>query len=441
MASTGARPRLAAAQALTEVLDRGRALTDALDGLGRQLTEARDRAQVRRLCNRVLRNWPALDARVRGRLRKPLGPRNRWIHFLIAIALDEIDEGREPAPAVVHAAVEAVRVGRAAPMAGLVNAVLRGELRRPAATTTEADGDALRYGMPGWLARRIRTDWPEEADRILAAGNQPPPTWLRVNRRRSTRDAALAVLNDAGRSGTADPDLTDAIRLDHPAAIGDLPGFAEGHLSVQDAGAQSAIDLLDLAGGQHVLDACAAPGGKAAHILERADVDLLAIDSDAHRAARIESGWARLGLNGRIAVADAAAPETWWDGRPFDRILIDAPCSATGVLRRHPDVRWLRRETDIESNTETQDAILAALWPLLAPGGLLVYATCSILHAENRDRGRKFLERHADAEAVAFELPDSQACDPGRQILPGSRARDGFYYLVLRRLPDGAGDR
>lgn len=440
MATTGARPRLAAARALVEVLDRGRALTDTLDGLERQLDQARDRAQVRRLCNRVLRNWPALDARVRARLKKALPQRNRWIHFLIAVALDEIDEGREPAPAVVHAAVEAVRAGKAAPMAGLVNAVLRSELRAPSPKPDDAS-DVLRYGMPGWLAQRIRNDWPDDADAILAAGNEAPPTWLRVNRRRSTREDALAALTAAGIAASAGPDQADAIRLDHPVAIGELPGFAEGRLSVQDAGAQSAAELLELADGLRVLDACAAPGGKAAHILERGEVDLLAIDSDGERAARIESGWTRLGLSGRTIVGDASAPETWWDGRPFDRILVDAPCSATGVLRRHPDVRWLRRETDIERNAATQDAILAALWPLLKPGGLLVYVTCSILHTENRDRGRQFLDRHSDAEAVAFELPDSRPCEPGRQILPGSRGRDGFYYLVLRRLPDGTDGR
>ncbi|NKI35855.1 16S rRNA (cytosine(967)-C(5))-methyltransferase RsmB [Wenzhouxiangella sp. XN79A] len=438
MAATGARPRLAAAHALTEVLDRGRALTDALDGLGDRLDASRDRAQVRRLCNRVLRNWPALDARVRARLRKPLARRNRWIHFLLAIAVDELDDAREPAPAVVHAAVEAVRAGGAAPMAGLVNAVLRTELRAPPGPEP-GDDDVLRYGMPGWLARRIRTDWPDDADAILAAGNRPPPTWLRVNRRRTTVEAARAALEAAGLPCTVDARLPDAIRLERPAAIGQLPGFREGHLSVQDAGAQVAVDLLDLAAGQRVLDACAAPGGKAAHILERADVELLAIDRDAARTRRIETGWARLGLSGRAAVADAARPDPWWDGRPFDRILVDAPCSATGVLRRHPDVRWLRREADIEANAAIQDAILEALWSLLRPGGLLVYATCSILHAENRDRGRKFLERQSDAEPVAFELPETRAVDPGRQILPGSLDRDGFYYLVLRRLPaDGA---
>ena len=434
MAATGARPRLIAAQALVEVLDRGRALTEALDDLAARLDRSRDRAQVRRSCNRVLRNWPALDARVRARLRKPLPRRNRWIHCLLAVAFDELDEAREPAPAVVHAAVEAVRAGQAAPMAGLVNAVLRSELRAPSADPQPAS-DVLRFGMPGWLIERVRADWPEAAESILAAGNRPPPTWLRVNRRRSRPEAARAALESAGVPAALVPGLPDAIRLDRPVAIRALPGFGEGRLSVQDAGAQAAADLLDLADGQRVLDACAAPGGKAAHILERADVELLAVDSDAERAARIDAGWARLGLSGQVAVADAARPDDWWDGRPFDRILLDAPCSATGVLRRHPDVRWLRRASDIATNAGVQDAILDALWTTLKPGGLLVYVTCSILHEENRDRGRKFLERQSDAEPVAFELPESRAVDPGRQILPGSLDRDGFYYLVLRRVP------
>ncbi len=438
VAATGARPRLAAAQALVDVLDRGRALTEALDDLDTRLDRSRDRAQVRRLCNRVLRNWPALDARVRARLRKPLPRRNRWIHLLLAVALDELDEAREPAPAVVHATVEAVRAGRAAPMAGLVNAVLRGELRAPSADA-HRDDDVERFGMPGWLIDRIRADWPNAAESILEAGNRPPPTWLRVNRRRTTPEAACAALESAGVPCTLHPLLSDAIRLDRPAAIRDLPGFDEGRLSVQDAGAQAAVELMDLADGQRVLDACAAPGGKAAHILEHAEVELLAIDNDAERAARIDAGWTRLGLTGQVAVGDASRPDEWWDGRPFDRILIDAPCSATGVLRRHPDVRWLRRASDIEANARIQDAILDALWTTLKPGGLLVYATCSILHEENRDRGREFLERQSDAEAVAFELPESRAVDPGHQILPGSLDRDGFYYLVLRRLhPDDA---
>lgn len=435
MTTIGAQPRVEAALALREVLDRGRALTDALAGLGDRLPDRRDRAQTRRLCNRVLRDWPALDAEVRSRLNKPLDRRNRWIHFLLAVALDELGEEREPAPAVVHAAVEAARAGRAVPLAGLVNAVLRGRLRE--GPPRRPDDDSHRYGMPGWLADRIRTDWPEDADAILAAGNRPPPTWLRINARRTTRDDAASALRAAG-IGCSTPDaFPDAIQLDHPAAVTDLPGFAEGRLSVQDAGAQAAADLLQLDDGQHVLDACAAPGGKAAHILERADVDLVAVESDAKRASRIGESLQRLGLKARVEIGDASQPADWWDGRPFDRILIDAPCSATGVLRRHPDIRWLRRPEDIEANAALQARMLDALWPTLAPGGLLVYASCSILQVENRDQGRQFLERQSDAEAIDFALPASRFVDPGRQILPGDLDRDGFYYLVLRRLPAG----
>lgn len=418
-----------------EVLDRGRALTDALSGLGDRLIGGRDRAQTRRLCNRVLRDWPALDTEVRSRLRKPLDKRNRWVHFLLAVALDELREGREPAPAVVHAAVEAARLGRAAPLSGLVNAVLRGRLRD--GPPDRPDDDVHRYGMPGWLAARLRSDWGADADSVLEAGNEPPPTWLRVNRRKATRELAATALGEAGIACTAPKTFPDALRLEHPASVSDLPGFAEGHLGVQDAGAQAAADLLDLADGQRVLDACAAPGGKAAHILERADVDLVAVEVDPVRAARIGETFHRLDLAGRVEVADACRTEEWWDGTPFDRILVDAPCSGTGVLRRHPDIRWLRRAEDIRATAQLQAQMLDALWPLLAPGGLLVYVSCSILHAENRDQGRQFLERQSDAEAVEFALPASRFVDPGRQILPGALDRDGFYYLVVRRLSSG----
>ncbi len=429
----GARPRVAAARALRDVLDRGRALTDALDGLGETLPDRRDRAQVRRLCNRVLRDWPMLDSAVRARLNKPLDRRNRWIHFLLAVAIDELNEGREPAPAVVHAAVEAARVGRAAPLAGLVNAVLRGRLRDGA--DPRPDDDVHRFGLPGWMAARIRADWPDDADQVLAAGNRPPPTWLRVNRRRSDPSRQAEQLRADGIECTVDPAFPDALRLAHPVAVGELPGLASGELSVQDAGAQSAADLLDLADGQRVLDACAAPGGKAAHILERAAVELVAVEFDPARAARIGPSLQRLGLEAEIITGDAARPDDWWDGRAFDRILIDAPCSATGVLRRHPDIRWLRRSGDIDANSRVQARMLDALWPLMAPGGLLVYATCSILHAENRDQGREFLERHPDAEAVDVAIPACRDVGPGVQVLPGSLDRDGFYYLAVRRLP------
>lgn len=441
--STGSAVRLRAARALREVLDRGRNLGDALEGLGHAFPESRDRALIRRLCNRVLRDLPALEWRLGRLLQKPLPRRAREIHYLLLTGIDQLCEGREPPAAIVHACVAAARGAGHARLAGLVNAVLRNHQRRAAELESALPEDpAIRLGYPRWLLDRIRHDWPGGGSgggpdgwrAIAEAGNRPPPLWLRVNRRRTTPERLRDELAAAGIDAETDERFPDALRLDRPAPVSTLPGFADGQFSVQDAGAQSAADLLDLSPGHKVLDACAAPGGKAAHILERADVDLTAVELDPARAERVGETFTRLGLAGRVVVGDAADPESWGAAREYDRILIDAPCSATGVIRRHPDIRWLRREADLAGNVRVQRALLEALWPRLAPGGLLVYATCSILHAENRNQAREFIADHADAEACDAGLPDSVAVDPGRQILPGRLDRDGFYYLRLRRL-------
>ncbi|MDT8450875.1 MAG: 16S rRNA (cytosine(967)-C(5))-methyltransferase RsmB, partial [Wenzhouxiangellaceae bacterium] len=362
---------------------------------------------------------------------------------LLLTGIDQLREGREPPAAIVHACVAAARAAGQARLAGLVNAVLRNHQRRAAALESALPEDpAIRLGYPRWLIDRIRQDWPGDGSgggpdgwrEIAEAGNRPPPLWLRINRRRTTPAKLGEKLAAAGIDAAADQRFPDALRLDRAARVSALPGFAAGEFSVQDAGAQAAAGLLDLAPGQKVLDACAAPGGKAAHILERADVDLTAVELDPARARRVGETFERLGLAGRVVVGDAADPDAWGAARDYDRILIDAPCSATGVIRRHPDIRWLKREADLAGNVLVQRAILEALWPRLAPGGLLVYATCSILHAENRNQARDFIADHADAEAFDAELPDSVAVAPGRQILPGRLDRDGFYYLRLRRL-------
>lgn len=434
-ATAGAEARLVAARALAAVLDQRRNLGDALTDLDRQLADSRDRALVRRLCNRVLRDYPALEWRLGQLLRKPLGRKAREIHFLLLLALDQLIEGREPAHAVVHASVAAARSAGQHHLSGLVNAVLRNQQRRAAELDEKLPGDpALRLGYPAWLLDAIRRDWPDQWRAIAEAGNRKPPVWLRVNRRRSTPDDLCRKLAANGIQAASSRQFPDAVRLDHPARVSSLPGYAEGEFSVQDAGAQAAAALLELAHGQRVLDACAAPGGKAAHILECADVALTALEVDPIRAERIGETFDRLGLKGRVVTGDAAAPETWAGTERYDRILIDAPCSATGVLRRHPDIRWQRQPGDIEENARLQARILDALWPLLAPGGLLVYASCSILHAENRDQARDFIARHADAQLHEADLEDAVATDPGRQVLPGSLDRDGFYYLRLRRL-------
>ncbi|MDX1625196.1 MAG: 16S rRNA (cytosine(967)-C(5))-methyltransferase RsmB, partial [Wenzhouxiangellaceae bacterium] len=254
---------------------------------------------------------------------------------------------------------------------------------------------------------------------------------------RASRDALRDRLAGAGVECDVDERFRDAVRLEHGARVSELPGYEEGLFSVQDPAAQSCAGLLRAGDGMRVLDACAAPGGKAAHLLEMADVSLTALELDAERAARIGENFARLGLEGDVVVGDATRPRDWHDGKPFDRILVDAPCSATGIMRRHPDVRWLRRPDDIEANARVQAALLENLWPLLAPGGLLVYATCSILHAENRDRARAFLDAHPDAEIQPPKVPGAVDVGAGEQVLPGNLDRDGFYYLRLRRLQSG----
>ncbi len=435
-APQGAAPRLAAARAAAAVLERGQALDQALIAELAGLEAARDRALARRLAHGLLRDWPAVARLLEQLLSRPPARRDRLIRSLLAIALAELRDAREPARAVVHSAVEAARLAGLARQGGLVNAVLRGYQRRRAELEAGfIDDPVLAYGYPRWLIEAIRRDWPEDWPAVLRAGNDAPPLWLRVNRRRQTRADALAALAAAGFEAEAGPaPLCDALLLRQRAAIGELPGFDEGLLSVQDAAAQLTVAYLELAGGLRLLDACAAPGGKAAHALERAEIDVTALDIDGERLGRVEETLRRLGLAARLAAVDAAQPERWWDGRPFDRILIDAPCSATGVIRRHPDVRWLRQASDLPALVAGQQALLDALWPLLAPGGILVYATCSVLAAENEQQMMSFAERHGPVEFIDHPGFPGRRQVAGRQILPGEGGMDGFYHCAVRRL-------
>lgn len=432
----GVAPRLAAASALQSVLDHGQTLDGALvQPLGR-LAQSRDRALARRLCHAVLRDWPAVNHLLGQLIERAPKKRERPVFFILAVALAELRQAREPDRAVVHSAVEATRTGGLKRLSGMANAVLRRFLRERAELEQGlADDPVFVYGYPRWLIETFKVDWPDHWQALLAAGNQPPPLSLRVNRRHWTRQAAAAALSEAGHVSLELPGLADALILEQRAAVSELPGFAEGGLSVQDGAAQAVVDCLALADGQRVLDACAAPGGKAAHILERADVELTALDIDAARLSRVVETLERLALKAHMIEGDAADPASWWDGRPFDRILIDAPCSATGVIRRHPDIRWLRKPADIDALVATQAAILDGLWPLLAPGGILVYATCSVLAVENHLQALSFLERHEQLEVIDHaELP-GRAMAPGRQTLPGEMGLDGFYHFAVRRLP------
>jgi 16S rRNA (cytosine967-C5)-methyltransferase len=374
----------------------------------------------------ALRAYGLVDAALDRLLDKPVA--DATLRGLLLAALCELMARPEAAHAIVHQAVEgATRIGRARAK-GLVNAVLRNYQRRAVALTSEIDStDTGSFRHPQWWIDLVRSAYPANWRDILQAGNEHPPMTLRVNRRRSTVEAYLGKLRDAGIA--ARHLGAEAVRLEVPRGVESLPGFASGEVSVQDAGAQWAARLLDVAPGMRVLDACAAPGGKTAHVLECVDCDLVAADIDRARTDRIAQNLARLGLSGRVVVADCREPERCFGAQRFDRILLDAPCSASGVVRRHPDSKWLRRREDIAAFARTQASMLDALWRVLAPGGKLLYSTCSVFPAENVEQVAAFLERRPDAAAV----PDA----PGRplgQIVPDADS-DGFFYALLEKRP------
>lgn len=343
------------------------------------------------------------------------------VRSLLLVALYELLEGRTPAYAAVNEAVAA-----APPRArGLVNAVLRSFQRRRDVLLKVAQADAVaRWNHPLWWIERLKQEYPDDWQAILEASNQHPPMTLRVNRRRSNlpdyRHRLLKLGLEAEQTGEC------ALTLKRPVPISRLPGFAEGQVSVQDLGAQYAAPLLDCRDGMRVLDACAAPGGKTAHLLERHDLDLTALDVAPERLLRVKQNLARLGLTARVLAADAASPQDWWDGQPFDRILLDAPCTASGVVRRHPDGKWLKRADDATRLAQRQGQLLEALWPLLKVGGKLLYATCSLFRAENQQVVRTFLDHHPEAAEEPLNLVGGRH----GQLLP-NRHHDGFFYARL----------
>lgn len=414
---------LARAADLVAAVAAGGNLTDAWEAMLRAHPAWPDatRGAVRDLAWGTLRAYGRGDAFLRELLHKPL-PES--LHALLLVSLHRLDQRPEQAHTVVSQAVDAAAALLPA-LKGVVNAVLRSRLRD--ASTLEqavARDEAARHGHPAWWIVRLRKAYPERWKAALAAGNAHPPMALRVNRRRSSAEVQLARLSAAGIAARRLPN--DALVLDKPVAVSALPGFAEGELSVQDAGAQWAAPWLDLAPGQRVLDACAAPGGKTAHILETADVELLALELDPLRTPRIRDNLERLGLQAEVRTGDCRAVGAWWDGRPFDRILADVPCSASGVARRHPDIKWLRRPEDVAQFAAQQAEILDALWPTLAPGGKMLYVTCSVFEAENRNQIEAFCGRHPDVQRLTLNG------QPDCQLLPDAD-HDGFYYALLEK--------
>lgn len=411
----------------------GRNLDSELATMWRGLPaeHSQQRALVQDLCYGVLRHLGSLDAMLEPLLARPL--RDQALRQLLRVALYQLQHTRAAPHAVVDQAVRACTALQATPAKGLVNAVLRGFLRRkPELQAASQRSDEGRYSFPRWWIDKLRTQYPGDFAAMLAAGNQHAPLTLRVNARRIARDAYLEQLSAAGIAARALE--RHAVVLEHPLPVQRIPGFNEGLISVQDAAAQRAAPLLDVHDGMRVLDACAAPGGKTAHLLELADVVLTAVDHDAARLARIEGNLQRLGLAAHVLCGDAAVPAAWWDGVPFERILADVPCTASGVTRRHPDIKWSRRETDIAQFVQQQQALLDALWRLLAAGGKFLYVTCSVFREENQLQIERFLERNADAQRVALpadEFPDAPQQHAG-QILPDA-VHDGFYYALLQK--------
>jgi 16S rRNA (cytosine967-C5)-methyltransferase len=427
-------PRALAAQALQRIAG-GESLRVAFGAAAPQLPDSRDRALLSALLHAGARWWIRFDAALDDLLERPLRGKTPDVHALLVLGLVQIEILRLAPYAAVAATVEAVRTLKKPQLAGLTNAVLRRWLRERDARNAALDRvPATQSAHPPWLIEALARDWPPALDAILAANNAEAPLTLRVNRRRIARDAYLDTLLAAGIGASAHAQLPDAVLLDDGSDVTALPGYAEGWFSVQDGAAQLAAPLLDVRDGLRVLDACAAPGGKSAHLLETAQLDLVALDNEAPRLERVRTNLARLGFSADLRRGDAAQPQTWWDGKPFDRILLDAPCSATGVIRRQPDIKLHRRAADIARLAATQRTLLDALWPLLAPGGRLVYATCSVLAAENSAVLGDWLSAHADAEArVPAELQDWHAAGAGRQNLPGENGMDGFFYAVVEK--------
>jgi 16S rRNA (cytosine967-C5)-methyltransferase len=441
----GAQALAAAARAVAAVVH-GRSATDALAAADAGNARAAVRAIALGTVRWYLRLQPAVDVL----LARP-GALARDIHSLLVTAAHQIEYSRAAPALVASLAVDATRLLGQPRASGLVNAVLRRFVRERQALLARADSDpAVAAAHPAWLCRALTEAWPARAGQILQANNGHPPMVLRLNTCRRSPADYLSDLTAAGSSGhlldwTAAHAGSAAVVLDRPVAIGALPGFSEGWVSVQDAGAQLAAPLLAALPGMRVLDACAAPGSKASHLLEAAGgrIDLTAVDVDAARLGRVEENLRRLGLAARLVAADVRDGGSFWDGRPYDRVLVDVPCSGTGVIRRHPDIKLLRRPEDVAAFARTQLEILRAAFGMLAPGGRLVYATCSVLPAENEAVVGRFLQEEPRARPGPMPsgeqlAPGALACSVGTQLLVGGAAgSDGFYYACLEKTTRG----
>lgn len=420
------RIQLEAAKAVSKVVRDGRNLTQVLSEALRKQPDftAQERGALQDLCYGTIRFYSRITFILDSLLERRV--QESPLRCLLLVALYQLQHTKAGHHAIVDQAVRAAKAVNPA-ASGLVNAVLRNFLRKQQALLEAADGkEESRYAYRQWWIDALKAQYGDRANAILEHGNQHPPMTLRVNARHTTATEYQSLL--ASQEIAARLVEPDALILERPLAVERLPGFNEGRVSVQDAGAQYAARLLDVHAGMRVLDACAAPGGKTAHLLETADIELVAVDKDEQRLGRVRENLQRLRLDCRVACGDAAMPQDWWDGTPFQRILADVPCSASGVVRRHPDIKWLRRPEDIESFAVQQAQILESLWSLLARDGKLLYATCSIFARENQQVIASFLAQHGDATQIALSAPGMT----DGQLLPNDE-HDGFYYALLHK--------
>lgn len=430
--------RAAAAQVLTRVLDAGATLDAALAGGLTGLELQQDKRFAKELCFGALRWFDRLEFLLERHLDKPLKRKDADLKSLILIGLYQLHYLSTPDHAAVAATVDSAAALNKAWAKPLVNAALRRSQREFHRLQPELNRcPTARHSHPQWLIDAIREDWPEWWEAALEANNQRPPLHLRVNLLKTSREA---YLDELGRSGLAAEKIDlggalGALRMAEPVDVSRLPGFEAGRVSVQDAGAQLAAPLLDPQPGERILDACAAPGGKTAHLREMQPAlgSITALDADEKRLGRLRDALDRLGLAAAIVHADACAPDSWWDRRPFDRILLDAPCSAAGVIRRHPDIKRLKSPQQLAALQDLQAKLLQANWPLLRRGGTLLYSTCSLLSAENDRVVERFLDQTPDAELETIRAGWGVATSCGRQLLSCRDDTDGFYYATLRK--------
>ncbi|MEE8057214.1 MAG: 16S rRNA (cytosine(967)-C(5))-methyltransferase RsmB [Pseudomonadales bacterium] len=428
--------RAAAARCLAAISN-GLSLSQQIPIFEQQVSE-RDRALFRQLNYGVLRFYPKLFAIVSQLLAKPLKDKDSDVLMLLLLGIYQLSETRIPDHAAVNATVAASLVLKKPWAKRLINGVLR-QWQRQHDTLQKNLSPSEVLAHPQWLHEALQNAWPDNADAIEAANNQHPPMCLRVNQQLLATDRYLETLTNQGIEASACDFSPQGIRLAQPVAIEQLPGFDQGWVSVQDEAPQLSTPLLDLAPGQRVLDACCAPGGKTCHILEAEPglLELVALDIDGERLIRVEQNLERLQLNqslhAKLIAGDASQTDSWWDGQRFDRILLDVPCSATGVIRRNPDIKLHRRVEDIQQLTQLQLRILSALWTTLKSGGLLLYATCSILPDENENIIASFCQQREDAKHIPIEASWGIAQDYGRQLFPQSNGHDGFFYALISK--------